>query len=457
MIDPDGSWDAALARSRATLQERGQQLVLQKAVLVLGWHLALWLFVAIGIAVSLTIEQRAGAGPSAVMVGTYAFLSTALGWGLLSAGRSGTGVVSVLLGSDGLVLVAVLSVFVPTAPVALGVAVLPVVGLAVVGGARLALALAIVQNALLASIWRHGLGTDVLHAVGVDYGGLPGPLDVAAFAALSTTAALLATVAARSGFAGVGVLRDELAAHTRHLAAANAVLSAQNEALEAFNTAVGHDLRGPLTTAQLSVELIREDCVDAEQAECIEEALAAISRLSVMVEDLLEVARSGGAVEARVPIGLDVVVRDSLANLTAHIRDSGGRVHVCGALPRVLGNRSLLVEVVQNLVENGLKYGRHTAPGIRIIGGRVGDTVFLEVEDDGPGVPVDARERIFDAFSQLDRAAKGVGAGLALVRRLVEAHGGTITVEDGRVLGGACFRVSLPAHDPQIQVAALQS
>jgi|GEM_PF-3305147 len=446
MADREMSWDSAMARSRAELQERGHQLVLQKAALVLGWHLALWLVLLVGVAVSLKVQHRTGAGAAALTVATYSMVSTVLGWWLLRRGRSGTRVVSGLLGSDGLLLVAMLTVFVPDVPVALGVAVLPVVGLAVVGGARLALALAIVQNALMVAIWQEQLGETVLEVLGVASAGGPEPLDVAAFAALSTTAALLATVAARSGFAGVGVLRDELAAHTRHLAAANAVLVAQNDALEAFNTAVGHDLRGPLTTARLAMGLVREDCETDDQEECVDDAIDAIDRLTSMVEELLRVARSGGAVESREPVGLDVVVDDALANLGARVRSSGGRVWVQGTLPVVVGNRSLLAEVVQNLVENGLKYGAPVRPKVRITGGRVGDEVFLEVEDDGPGVPLEAREKVFEAFEQLDSGASGVGAGLSLVRRLVEAHGGSIAVDDGRFLGGACFRIRLSAY-----------
>jgi two-component system sensor histidine kinase TctE len=120
-------------------------------------------------------------------------------------------------------------------------------------------------------------------------------------------------------------------------------------------------------------------------------------------------------------------------------------VQVSGHLPTVMGNRSLLAEVVQNLVENAIKYGGKPVPRVRIVGGQVGDRAFVEVEDDGPGVPEEARSRVFASFEQLNPGASGVGAGLALVRRLVEAHDGSVEITDGQVLGGACFRVCLPA------------
>jgi signal transduction histidine kinase len=454
MADRTTSWDSAMARSSQEQAERSQHLILQKTVLVLGWHLALWIVVLIGIAVSLTVERRGGVGVATWVVAAYSFLSTVPALLLLKRGRSGTGVVSALLALDGLVLVAALTIFVPDAPVALGVAVLPVVGLAVVGGARLALTLAILQNGLMLSIWLNEAGVWLTELLGVTPAGLASPLDVAAFAALTTTAALLATVAARSGFAGVGVLRDELAFHTRHLAAANALLTAQNEALEAFNTAVGHDLRNPLTTARLAVGIVREECETEDQAECIDDAIEAIERLTTMVEELLKVARSGGAVELNEVIGLNSVVDDALANLSVHVQQTNAQIRVVGDLPTIEGNRTILAEAVQNLVENALKYGGKPIPHIRITGGWVGSLAFLEVEDDGPGVPTDARERVFMAFEQLDSRTHGVGAGLSLVRRLVEAHGGRISVDDGRYLGGACFRICLPTSESPEQAMA---
>jgi signal transduction histidine kinase len=449
------SWDSAITQSQAALTERAHRLAVQKVGLILGWHLILWLVVLMGLTISLMVQQRSGVLVAVGAVGTYIIGVTLLGCVLLRAERSGSGVVSALLASDGLALVAVLTIFMPDAPVALGVAVLPVVGLAVVGGARLALTLAIIQNALLVVIWKGNMGASLLAALGVASAGIAKPLDVAAFAALSTTAALLATVAARSGFAGVGVLRSELAAHTRHLAAANAALSAHNDALEAFNAAVGHDLRGPLTTARLAMGLVREDCASLDQRESVDDAIEAVDRLTSMVEELLEVARSGGAIETKSSVCLSVVVDDALANLSAEIRTVGGRVSVCGILPTVSGNRSLLAEVVQNLVENALKYGGAPHPRVRITGGWVGSLAFLEVEDDGAGIDVADRDRIFEAFEQLDGRYGGVGAGLSLVRRLIEAHGGTIAVDDGRVLGGARFRISLPMHAEQPLAAAV--
>ena len=176
----------------------------------------------------------------------------------------------------------------------------------------------------------------------------------------------------------------------------------------------------------------------------VDDAIEAVERLTTMVDDLLQVARSGGALPTKDAIPMEVVVDDALANLSAEIRSAGGRISVCGILPTVSGNRSILVEVVQNLIENALKYGGQPHPRVRLTGGWVGDVAFLEVEDDGRGIPQKDRGRIFQAFEQLDGGAVGVGAGLSLVQRMVEAHSGTITVEDSRMLGGARFRVCLP-------------
>ena len=449
MRPPPSPRDALLARSRTDLQERSRQLVLRKVALILGWHLALWSFVASGIAISMHVGGRQGILSAGALVASCTIVSTALAWAMLRQGLSGTVVVTGLLVFDALALVLGLNTLIPEVPVALGVAVLPVVGLAVVGGARASVTLSILQNLLLVYLWLEAPVEDWARTVGIEGAGRYRPLDVAAFTGVSMAGALLATVAAKSGFAGMEVLRKELAAHTRHLAAANAVLVVQNEALQSFNTAVGHDLRGPLTTARMSIELMREAAARDEVQETADEALEAIDRLTSMVEELLRVARSGGVLEAKQPVGLDVVTRDALANLTARIRSSGAMVRVSGDLPTVLGNRSLLAEVIQNLVENAIKYGGKPVPRIHIVGGQVGDRAFVEVEDDGPGVPEASRSLVFADFEQLNPDTSGVGAGLALVRRLVEAHDGSVEITDGQVLGGACFRVCLPAHTPE--------
>jgi signal transduction histidine kinase len=109
----------------------------------------------------------------------------------------------------------------------------------------------------------------------------------------------------------------------------------------------------------------------------------------------------------------------------------------------VAGERAALARVVGNLIDNALKYGREA--DVRVVAGA--SAVEIMVDDHGPGVPADERERIFEPFLRLDpsrnRERGGAGLGLAIARQLIQRYGGAIAVED-RPGGGARFRVSLP-------------
>ena len=118
-------------------------------------------------------------------------------------------------------------------------------------------------------------------------------------------------------------------------------------------------------------------------------------------------------------------------------RVSAGRVH---------GRREQLARVVRNLLDNAAATRRR--PSRRALTAHDDDVVELTVDDDGPGIPAEDRERVFDRFTRLDdgraRDAGGLGIGLSMVKAIVEQHGGTVTIEDAPI-GGARFVVRLPA------------
>lgn len=435
------TWDAALEASAATLKARQRRIDRDRALGILSWHLAAWLLMTVLVALTALLQHRPGAPALVAALAVFVAAWTAAGWWAVHKQLPGRLVATVLLWGDGLMLTAAAALLIPHVPVALGVALLPVVAVAVVGGGSSALSLAIAENILV-------LGVFMLGGLSVWTGPqatMMVALDVVAFAALSVGAALLACLGARVGFGSVDAIQAEVRAHTRHLAATNSALAARNHALEMCNAALGHDLRSPLTAVRLAIEEACDLAADPEAVDAAEDALEAVDRLEGMVCELLEVARKGGDVGSLKHVGLDMVVVHALKSLRARIEGAGVMVEVGGELPMVVGNPALLAQVVQNLVENAIKYGNQPSPRVRIAGGRVGERVFVEVEDDGPGVPEADRERIFQPFQQLATGRDGVGAGLALVDRLVAAHGGRIDVEDGRKLGGALFRVNLPA------------
>ncbi len=264
-------------------------------------------------------------------------------------------------------------------------------------------------------------------------------------ASMLAWAALVALGTAAQGPGSVLGLSRTLHLRNRQLAAANASLLEQNDALDAFNAAVSHDLRSPLTALRLSLECAAEDAPGDDTRAAVSDALAATVRMEQMVRELLALSRAGKTLVDTAPVALHTPVSQAIDQLKAEIESRGALVELRGPLPEARGSAPLLAQVAQNLIENALKYGNPHGPPVRVIGGRLGDETWLEVEDNGEGVPEGDRARIFAPFVQLSAAQEGVGTGLALTQRIVAAHGGRIHVSRSAHLGGACFRVFLPA------------
>jgi signal transduction histidine kinase len=171
-------------------------------------------------------------------------------------------------------------------------------------------------------------------------------------------------------------------------------------------------------------------------------ALEANNRLGEVVADLLDLARVDEADEGNESFR-SVDVEEVVLAL---VRDTDDvRIDVSGVLAgRVRGDRASLGRLVRNLVENAR---RHARDRIAVALWSVGDSVVLVVEDDGPGVPPDQRDRVFERFVRLDdsrdRAEGGSGLGLAIVRAVAVQHGGRVAVSESR-FGGARFQVVLP-------------
>jgi signal transduction histidine kinase len=204
-----------------------------------------------------------------------------------------------------------------------------------------------------------------------------------------------------------------------------------------FVSDASHELRSPLASIRAQLE------VAGEQGGANEGVLADTIRLERIVGNLMELARSDEA--AALPgtaIALDIVVADEI---TAVQRSSSIAISAVGIDDTVVSGRSdALARVARNLLDNAVRHAR----------GRVDVTLHhdngwaeLTVDDDGPGVPAEAEQWIFDRFARLDgsrdRSTGGVGLGLAVVRAVVEHHGGTVGCARSP-LGGARFLVRLP-------------
>jgi signal transduction histidine kinase len=228
---------------------------------------------------------------------------------------------------------------------------------------------------------------------------------------------------------------------------AEAVRATAAERQRRFVADASHELRSPLTTivAQLEVAIAHPE--RADWVATAEEVVREARRMQRIVDDLLLLARTD---EGAAPLRVEPVDLDELLLAEARrLRDRGAVEvdvsHVSGA--RVSGDHGQLAQVVHNLLGNA---ERHAAAVVRLELAVRGDVAELAVVDDGPGIPLADRERVFERFTRLDEARSrghgGAGLGLAIARQIVQAHGGTITVGESDV--GARLVVRLPAgHD----------
>jgi signal transduction histidine kinase len=207
-----------------------------------------------------------------------------------------------------------------------------------------------------------------------------------------------------------------------------------------------HELRTPLTTIRGNLEFLAGDLPEAERAEVLVETRQEVHRLSRLVDDLLLLAEIGERVRPeRLPVRLDLLVQTVIARLPSA---EAARIRLSQAPLVVLGDEQRLGQIVSNLLHNALRYASEKPGAVRVRLEQVGTEACLMVEDDGPGLPADALERVFDRFSRLDKARSrahgGFGLGLAIVRHVAEAHGGR-ALASNRPQGGARFTVLLPA------------
>jgi signal transduction histidine kinase len=236
--------------------------------------------------------------------------------------------------------------------------------------------------------------------------------------------------------------RDELAKLAETMNDVLERLGRADSSRRAFVADAGHELRSPLTTIRVLLDMLAEDRPESERRVIAERASAETDRLSVLVQDLLELASADeGALRLeRVEVDLDDVV---LAE-TASLRARGMPVAVTVEPTRVVGDPHRLGRVVRNLLENA---ERHRENEVRLtLDHDAGDALIL-VDNDGPPVAPEERERIFWRFVRLDdsrtRDTGGTGLGLAIVAEIVRAHGGTVRAEVAP--DGWCrFSVRLP-------------
>ena len=229
-------------------------------------------------------------------------------------------------------------------------------------------------------------------------------------------------------------------------------LQENNEELDTFAYSVSHDLRVPLRAIVSFAEILlenREKASDPERGEFLGRIIVAARDMDQLIQDLLAYSRLSRQEILLHTVSLDEVVREAARQLDQEGMDGSYRLQIVGTLPNARGNHAVLVQVVLNLLSNGVKY---VAPGVtpelRIWAEPAKDRVRLYVQDNGIGIAPEHQERIFRVFERLHgvEAYQGSGVGLAIARKAVTRLGGRIGVES-RLGEGSRFWIELPDGD----------
>ncbi|MFZ6845465.1 ATP-binding protein [Undibacterium sp. RuTC16W] len=207
---------------------------------------------------------------------------------------------------------------------------------------------------------------------------------------------------------------------------------------------VSHELRTPIARLEFGLELLRNapQAVQEKRIAAMEED---IHELNALVNELLDLTKLDQQhALKRQSFAIDGMLQDCLHAMEHQLTGQDIKLELASDLGELNGDRRLLLRAMGNLLNNAIKYGNGV---IRLSAQRSGtDQIMMTVEDNGPGIPVVERSRIFDVFYRIDRSRDrhtgGFGLGLAIVQKAIQLHGGSVVVEES-ALGGAKFIVSL--------------
>lgn len=222
----------------------------------------------------------------------------------------------------------------------------------------------------------------------------------------------------------------------------------KNDELERFTYTVSHDLKAPLITIGGFAGLLKRDVNSGNEEKIhrsVDRIMDAVTKMERLLNELLELSRIGRIINEPVTVPFGDIVEETLSLTQGRLRANRIEVQVEAGMPKVNVDRARIVEVLQNLVDNASKFmGTQTNPKIEI-GTKLheGQQVFF-VHDNGIGIEPAHHERVFGLFNKLETNTDGTGIGLALVKRIIEFHGGKIWIESQGDETGTTFWFTLP-------------
>ena len=223
-------------------------------------------------------------------------------------------------------------------------------------------------------------------------------------------------------------------------------LESKNAEMERFTYTVSHDLRSPLITVSGLVGFLKSDLEKGNTTRSttfLDRITNAIAKMDNLLKDTLELSRIGRVANPPDNVNFDDIVQDALSQVQERITKSGTKITVAQSMPDVFVDRMRIAEVMVNLIENGIKYmGDQAHPEIEI-GYRIKDGQYtFFVKDNGMGIDPSQFDKVFELFYKVNAKSEGTGAGLAIVKRIIEVQGGRIWVESENGKGSTfCFNL----------------
>ena len=222
--------------------------------------------------------------------------------------------------------------------------------------------------------------------------------------------------------------------------------------MERFIYTVSHDLRSPLVTVSGFVGLLKGDLESGDSQRAFSDLVTiseSITKMDCLLVDTLELSRIGRVANPPVDVSFDEIVQEAIRQTEERIKSLDVAVYVAGDMPKVRVDVLRIAEVLVNLIENSVKYmGDQERPEIDIGSRKYGEETVFFVKDNGIGINPKEHEKVFGLFYKVDRKSEGTGVGLAIVKRIIEVHGGRIWIESELGKGcTVCF--TLPLADYQ--------
>jgi len=225
-------------------------------------------------------------------------------------------------------------------------------------------------------------------------------------------------------------------------------LQAKVSELETFSYGIAHDLRSPLVSIEGFSRLLRED-IQNQKVENVQEDIrlleSGVRKMQQFLNRTLEYSRAGQLVNQATNISFGKIVNEAITEFNGQISSIGAAVSRADKFPRVYADKVRIAEVLTNLIQNSIKYRDKTVP-LKIEVGHYpsGNEIVFFVRDNGTGIEESETEKVFDLFYRGSTEGEGSGTGLAIVKKIIEAHGGRIWVQQGQAGKGTTMCFTLP-------------